>query len=131
MSANAPSQRRRTTCISYRLGLFEVDTGNNNLIRQAAERSHRSPGKQYACNPDARSDFVRQQIARDLKEEVAEKENPEEQSVLLAGDGQLFVHRQRRKRNVGAVEKGNDEKQEDKRKNPDPHFPNRLCLHRA
>ena len=90
MSANAPSQRRRTTCISYCLGLFEVDTGNNNLIRQAAERSHRSPGKQYACDPDARSDFVQQQIARDLKEEVAEKENPEEQSVLLAGDGQLF-----------------------------------------
>jgi hypothetical protein len=30
--------------------------------------------------------------------------------------------RHRRKRNVAAVEMGNDEKQEDKGKNPDPHF---------
>ena|SRR6266850_5476987 len=47
-----------------------------------------------------------------------------DQSELLAGDSQLSVHRQRRKPNVDSVEKGNDEKQEDKRKNPDPHFLN-------
>jgi hypothetical protein len=76
-------------------------------------------------NPDPSSDFVQQQIAGDFKDEVAEKENPKDQSVLLAGDGQLFVHRQRRKPNVEAIEKGNDEKQEDKGKNPDPQFSNR------
>src|SRR5437870_5823992 len=27
-----------------------------------------------------------------------------------------------------SIEKGNDEKQEDKRENPDPHFPNRSCF---
>jgi len=72
---------------------------------------------------------VQQQIARDFEEEVAEKENPKEQSVLLAGDGQLFVHRQRRKPNVVAIEKGNDKKQEDKGKNPDPQFLNRSGFH--
>jgi hypothetical protein len=67
---------------------------------------------------------VQQQIAGDFKDRVAKKENPKDQSELLACDSQLSVHRQRRKPNVDSVEKGNDEKQEDKRKNPDPYFPN-------
>jgi len=50
----------------------------------------------------------------EFKEEVAEKENSEDQSVLLAADRQFSVHRQRRKPNVDAIEKGNDEKQETK-----------------
>jgi hypothetical protein len=45
-----------------------------------------------------------------------------EQSVLLAGDGQLFVHRQRREPNVDPVKKTNDEKNEDIGENPNPHF---------
>ena len=65
---------------------------------------------------------MQQQIAGDFEEEVAEKENPKEQSVLLAGDGQLFVHRQRRKPNVDPVKKANDKKKEDKGENPNPHF---------
>jgi hypothetical protein len=65
---------------------------------------------------------VQQQIAGDFEEEVAEKENPKEQSVLLAGDGQLSVHRQRRKPNVDPVKKTNDEKNEDIGENPNPHF---------
>jgi len=52
---------------------------------------------------------VQQQIARDFKEKIAEKENPEDQSELLAGDRQLPVHRQRREPNVDAIEKGNNE----------------------
>ena len=56
--------------------------------------------------------------------------NPEDQSVLLAGDRQFFVHRQPRKPNVDAIKKGNDEKQKDKGKNPYPHFLNRLRFYR-
>jgi hypothetical protein len=37
-------------------------------------------------------------------------------------DGQLFVHRQRRKPNVDPVKKTNDEKNEDIGENPNPHF---------
>ena len=65
---------------------------------------------------------MQQQIAGNFKDGAAEKENPKEQSVLLAGDGQLFVHRQRRKASVDPVEKANDEKKEDKGENPNPHF---------
>jgi hypothetical protein len=65
---------------------------------------------------------VQQQIAGDFKDGVAEKENPEEQTVLLAGDGQLFVHRQGCKPDVDPVKKANDEKNEDIGENPNPHF---------
>jgi hypothetical protein len=65
---------------------------------------------------------VQQQIAGNFKDGVAEKENPEEQTVLLAGDGQLFVHRQGREPDVDPVKKANYEKKEDKGKNLNPHF---------
>src|SRR6267143_3535812 len=97
-------------------------------VHEAGQHRHNSPANQYSGDPDARADFVQQQIAGDFKDGVAEKENPKEQSVLLAADGQLFVHRQRRKPNVDAIEKGYDEKNEDKGKNPDPHFPDRSGL---
>src|SRR5712692_4984545 len=61
-----------------------------------------------------------------FKDEVAEKENPDEQSKLLAGDTQLIVHRQRGEPNVDPVEIGNDVEKQYEGKNPDPHFPNRL-----
>ena len=93
-------------------------------VHEAGQHRHNSPAKQYSGDPDPRSDLVQQQIAGDFKDRVAEKENPKDQSELLACDSQLSVHRQRRKPNVDSVEKGNDEKQEDKGKNPDPHFPN-------
>jgi len=67
---------------------------------KAGQHRHNSPANQYSGDPDSRPDLVQQEVAGDFKEEVAEKENPEEQSVLLATDGQLFVHRQRRKSNV-------------------------------
>jgi len=65
---------------------------------------------------------VQQQIAGNFKDEVAEKENAKEQSVLLARDGQLFVHRQRREPNVDPVKKANYEKKEDKGKNLNSYF---------
>ena len=68
--------------------------------------------KRNACNPDAGADFVQQQVARNSKEQVAEKEDPGEQTELLAGDRQFLVHRQRRKTNVNPVEKANDVQQE-------------------
>src|ERR1700674_753834 len=93
-------------------------------VHETGQHRHNSPANQYSGDPDPRSDLVQQQIAGNFKDEVTEEENPEDQSELLAADGQLFIHRQRRKPNVVAIEKGNYEKQEDKGKNPDPHFPN-------
>src|ERR1700740_3356195 len=97
-------------------------------VHEAGQHRHNSPANQDSSDPDACSDFVQEQVAGDFKEEVAKKENPEDQSVLLACDRQLSVSRQRRKPNVDAIEKGNDEKQEDKGKNPDAEFPNRSGL---
>ncbi len=95
-------------------------------MHQASDRRHNPPADQYSRDPNASSDLVQQQIAGDFKYEVAEKENAEDQSELLAGDGQRFVHRQRRKPNVIAIDKGDDEKHENKRKDPKPQFLNRL-----
>ena len=71
---------------------------------EAGQRRYNSPANQYSSDPDPRSDFMQEQIAGDFKDEVAEKENPEDQSELLAGDGQLSVHGQRRKPNIVAIE---------------------------
>jgi hypothetical protein len=48
-------------------------------------------------------------LAGNFKEEITDKENPKDQSELLASDGQLFVHRQRGKPSVDAVQEGNKE----------------------
>jgi len=63
-------------------------------------------------------------LAGNFKEEITDKENPKDQSELLASDGQLFVHRQRGKPNVDAVEEGNDVKKKNERNDPNLHFPN-------
>jgi hypothetical protein len=69
---------------------------------------------------------VQQEIAWDLEQGVAEKENAAEQSVLLAGNRQLLVHRQRSEPNVDPIEIGSDIEKKHKRENPDFQFPDRL-----
>src|SRR5438876_8276208 len=83
-------------------------------VRESSEGGHCPPGNQNACNPDTGADFVQQQVARNSKEQVAKKEDPSEQTELLARDRQLLVHRQRRKPNVDPVEKADDVQQENK-----------------
>src|ERR1700693_2338134 len=91
---------------------------------EARQYRHHSPANQNSRDPNPRTDLVHQQIAGNLKEEISKKENAEDQSVLLAGYAQFPVHRQRGKPNVDAIKKGNNEKHEDKRKNPHPQFAN-------
>jgi hypothetical protein len=61
-------------------------------------------------------------LAGNFKQEITDKENPKDQSELLASDGQLFVHRQRGKPNVDAVEEGNDVKKKNERNDPNLHL---------
>src|SRR6266852_2180966 len=100
------------------------------VVSKAGQHGHDSQSNQNACNPDAGDGFVQQQVARNSKEQVAEKEDHVEQTELLTGDRQFLVHRQSRKPNVDAVEKANDVHQEKKGENSGPHFPNRSGLDR-
>jgi hypothetical protein len=68
---------------------------------------------------------VQEQIAWNFEKEVPKKENPRDQSKLLAADRQFLVHRQRRKSDVDPIEKGNDVEQKDEGNNPPPQFLNR------
>lgn len=97
-------------------------------VHEARQHRDHSPANQDSGDPHARSDLVKQQIAGDFEEEISEKENPEDQSVLLVGDGQFLIHRQRGKPNVEAIKKSNNEKQEDKGKNPLPQFLDRSLI---
>src|SRR3984893_16784556 len=74
------------------------------------------------------SELVQQQIAGDLEEEITDEENTRKKSELLAGDTQLFVHRQSGKPNVDPVNISNDVEKKDKGKNPGPDFLNRPGL---
>ena len=102
-------------------------------VHKAGQHGHNSPGNQNASNPDACSNSVQQQITGDFKEEITEKENTGEQTELLVGDAQVFIHRQCCESNIGPVEIGNNVQKKEKGKNPDPHFPKRSGLdgHRA
>jgi hypothetical protein len=99
-------------------------------VHETGQSRYHSPSNQNAGNPDAGSDSVQHEIAGNFKEEITDKENPKDQSELLASDGQLFVHRQRGKPNVDAVEEGNDVKKKNERNDPNLHFPNGFRFYR-
>src|SRR5215471_6886782 len=90
--------------------------------REARQHCHYSPAKQYPCNPDARSEFVQQQVAGYFKNEVAKKEDSREEPILLAGDSQLLVHDECREPNVDSVEDGIYQENENEGNDPRPHF---------
>ena len=69
---------------------------------------------------------MQHQIARNLTQAIAEKENSHEKAKLLAADAQFLVHRQGGKPDVNPVQIGDDVQQEEIRKNPDLHLPDRL-----
>jgi hypothetical protein len=67
---------------------------------------------------------VKNQIAWHFKKEIPDEEDSRRDCVLLAGEAQVLVHRQRRKPNVDAVDHGHHVKREDKRNQPDLQFSN-------
>jgi len=69
---------------------------------------------------------MKQQIAGDFKNEVAEIEDSKQQSELLACNGQFFVHGKRGKADVVPIDEGNHEEQQDKGKNAKAKFLDRL-----
>jgi hypothetical protein len=83
-----------------------------------------APDDQDPCNPDTGADPVQQQIAGDLKKEIAEKEDPADQSELLAGNPQLLIHGQRGKVNVGAIQMAREIKQKNIRNDSQTYFSN-------
>src|SRR6266700_4018354 len=88
------------------------------VVDKASQHGHESPGNQNACNPDPAAELVQEQVAGNFKKEIAQKEDPGDQTELLAGNRQLLVHRQRRKPNVDPVEKADDVQQEKKGQYP-------------
>jgi hypothetical protein len=54
---------------------------------------------------DSRSNFVQQEVARYLTDGIAHEEDSGNESELLTGDGQLFVHGHGGEANVDSVEK--------------------------
>src|SRR5260370_12422159 len=99
-----------------------------NIFHQPGQRRHQTPAQKNARNPDARTNLVQHQIAGHFKQEVSDEENTGGQSILLAGEAQIFVHGQSGKANVDAVHERDDVKQEEKRNQPDLQFMNGLCL---
>src|SRR5215469_14934006 len=95
------------------------------LVRSSRETRNYgddAPCDQYSGDPDTRPDSVQQKIAGYLKNEITEKEDTGDESILLAGDPEFLVHRQRREPDVVAVEHGNYEENEDEWDNPRPYL---------
>ncbi len=101
----------KNSAIATGLGQPEQKPRNvqlRNGTHKACQHRYDSPANENPSDPDSRSNLMQHQIARDLKQKIAEKENTNQQSKLLAGDGQLLVHRQRGKPNIDPVEIGDD-----------------------
>ena len=71
---------------------------------------------------------MQDQIARNLEKGVADEENADKESKLLAGDAQFRVHGQCGKPNVDAIKKSNNVENQYEGENSDPHIPNRSCF---
>ena len=80
---------------------------------------------QDASDPNTCSNLVKDEIARDLKQEVAPEENSGGESELLARDRQFAIHSQRRKPQVDSVNESNDIERKEERQQSDPEFPDR------
>src|SRR5262249_35845390 len=75
---------------------------------KGGQGSHNPPHNQDSSNPEASPNFVQDQVARNLEKGIADKEHPNHESKLLAGDAQLVVHGECSKSNIDAIEKCND-----------------------
>ncbi len=91
-------------------------------MHEAGQSSQDSPSNQDPCNPDASSDLVQQEIARDLEKAITKEEDSGRESDLLAGHGQFLVHSQRGEPDVDAVHEGDDIKNEQERKESELEF---------
>jgi len=94
-------------------------------MHEAGEGSQNSPSNQDPRNPDASSNLVQQEIARDFEKAIAKEEDSGCESELLAGDGKVLVHRQRSEPDVDAVHERDDIQEEEERKEPEPQLSDR------
>jgi hypothetical protein len=82
------------------------------------EHSDDSPTDQYAGNPNTRSNSVHEQVAGYFKNEIAEEEDPRDQSKLLTGHSQFVVHCQSGEPNIDSINERNHEENKDERDDP-------------
>jgi hypothetical protein len=66
---------------------------------------------------------VKDEVTGDFEEEVAPEKNSCRESELLAGNGQLAVHRQRSKAQVDSVDECYDVERKQERQQPELHLP--------
>ena len=92
-------------------------------LDQPRQRRYQPPAQQDSRNPHARADFMQHQIAGHFEQKISEKENSRGQSILLAGDSEFLVHRQRRKSDVDAIDERDDVQNEKVGNQPDLQFP--------
>src|SRR5215471_18404345 len=85
-------------------------------MHEAGQGCQDSPRNQDPRNPDASSDLVQQEIARDLEKAITKEEHSGCESELLAGHRQLLIHSQRGEPDVDAVHERDDIKEEEERK---------------
>jgi hypothetical protein len=71
---------------------------------------------------------VQQEIARHLKDEITKKEDSGDESILLACERQLFVHRHGGEANVHTIDVIDHELDEKERDGAHPNFVRRSLL---
>ena len=73
-----------------------------------------APRHHDACDPHSRAVAVQQDVTRHFEHEIAEEENPCAQTINGLADTDVGVHSQGGKTDVVAVQKSDDEQQDQK-----------------
>jgi len=92
----------------------DVELGN--ILDEASEGGENSPGDDDARQPDARPEFVQQQIAGNFEEKVSNEKDAGKKPELLGADAEVTVHGKCGEADVDAVEERDDIEEEDKGK---------------
>src|SRR5262245_25816103 len=100
-------------------------------LHKTGQGRYDAPTNQDACDPPPCSDSVQYEVAGDLEQKITPEKDSSCETELLAGDGQLAIHRQRRKSYVDSVKESEGVEHEEERQQPDPEFPDHRRLDRV
>jgi hypothetical protein len=86
-----------------------------NVLHESGRDGDDAPGHEDPGDPASCADFLHQEVAGNLKDEVPEGEQTGDQAELSWRDSEIIIHLQRREADVRAVDEGDDVEQTEER----------------
>ncbi len=113
-----------------RLGQPEQEAYRHKAVGAGGEGATRNdpPCDHDAGDPNAGADFLEDNVARHLEQDISPKEGARRHAVHRRVEPEIFVHRQRGEADVDAIEIAEEIGQDRKRQDAQIHFAHRCLL---